>query len=231
MQRRPAHTIGGAADNRARVCANVFPQPRRADVRGAGRNRPQLQRRYSQPRRADTRCSCACAFLHRKNRILPANDRCNSARSGGRQPPRGFATATAPAFLGTATLVTPSLTGTLFEQRCCKCISIGITQPRRADARRSCERAFLHRKRRYFHGERTPFTAPGAGGVSPPWCRCTRTQRRPAHTIGGAADNRARVCVNVFPQPRRADVCGVGRKRPQLQRRYSQPRRADARRS
>jgi hypothetical protein len=42
-------------------------------------------------------------------------------------------------------------------------------KPRRADARRSCERAFVHCKRRYFSGQRTPCSAPGAGGVSPPW--------------------------------------------------------------
>jgi hypothetical protein len=29
------------------------------------------------------------------------------------------------------------------------------------------ERAFVHRKRRYFRGQRTPCTAPRAGGVSP----------------------------------------------------------------
>jgi hypothetical protein len=40
--------------------------------------------------------------------------------------------------------------------------------PRRADARRSCECAFLHRKRRCSSGRRTPFHAPGAGGRKPP---------------------------------------------------------------
>jgi hypothetical protein len=41
--------------------------------------------------------------------------------------------------------------------------------PRRADARHSCERAFVHRKNRFFAGDRTPCMAPRARGVSPPW--------------------------------------------------------------
>jgi hypothetical protein len=110
--------------------------------------------------------------------------------------------------------------------------AIGITQPRRADARRSCERAFLHRERRYFHGERTPFTAPGAGGVSPPWDLLgMRTRNGQNHRIATADA----VC-----NPQRADgrhCCSSVRLLPAndpfLQHAIgiTQPRRADARRS
>jgi hypothetical protein len=49
-------------------------------------------------------------------------------------------------------------------KRRCKC----VTEPRRADARRSCEWAFAHRKNRFF-ARRRPYTNTRAGGVSPPW--------------------------------------------------------------
>jgi hypothetical protein len=45
----------------------------------------------------------------------------------------------------------------------CRC----VTEPRRADAHRSCECAFVHRECRYFSGDRR--RAPGAAGVSQPW--------------------------------------------------------------
>jgi hypothetical protein len=51
-------------------------------------------------------------------------------------------------------------------------------KPRRAHARRSCERAFVHCKRRYFSGQRTPCSAPRAGGVSPPWETSAVTNRK-----------------------------------------------------
>jgi hypothetical protein len=71
--------------------------------------------------------------------------------------------------------------------------------------------------------QRRPYMQPRAGGVSPPW-RALRLWTRNAeiHRIAPADA----VC-----KPRRADVRGVGRKHSQLQRRYSHPRRADARRS
>jgi hypothetical protein len=50
--------------------------------------------------------------------------------------------------------------------------------PRRADARRSCAHAFVHRKRRYFAGDRAPCMAPRAGGVSPPWVGFAVTNRK-----------------------------------------------------
>jgi hypothetical protein len=41
----------------------------------AGRTRPQLQLRYSHPRRAGVRRSCEPAFVHRKNRFSPGDIR------------------------------------------------------------------------------------------------------------------------------------------------------------
>jgi hypothetical protein len=55
----------------------------------AGRKRPQLQLRYSHPRRADPRRSCECAFVHRKNPHL-LTDRTPFTKSGGHKPPRGM---------------------------------------------------------------------------------------------------------------------------------------------
>jgi hypothetical protein len=54
----------------------------------AGRKRPQLQLRYSYPRRADARRSCEPAFVHRKNRFF-AGKRSHRTKSGGRKPPVG----------------------------------------------------------------------------------------------------------------------------------------------
>jgi folate-dependent phosphoribosylglycinamide formyltransferase PurN len=47
-------------------------------------------------------------------------------------------------------------------------IATALPNPRRADARRSSECAFLHRKNRFSPANVR--TAPGARGVSPPWC-------------------------------------------------------------
>jgi hypothetical protein len=46
-------------------------------------------------------------------------------------------------------------------------IAGAVSVPRQADARRSCERAFVHRECRYFSGDRR--RAPGAISVSQPW--------------------------------------------------------------
>jgi hypothetical protein len=46
-------------------------------------------------------------------------------------------------------------------------LQTGFTQPRRADARRSCERAYVHRKNRFSPANTRTVTR--AGGVSPPW--------------------------------------------------------------
>jgi hypothetical protein len=47
------------------------------------------------------------------------------------------------------------------------CICNCVTKPRRADGRRSCKRAFVHRECRYFSANWR--RAPGAAGVSQPW--------------------------------------------------------------
>jgi hypothetical protein len=76
-----------------------------------------------------------------------------------------------------------------------------LSFPRWAYARRSCECAFLHRIRRCSSGRRTPFHAPGAGGVSPP-CNTFRMRTRNGQThLIAFADA---VC-----NPRRAYVRGA----------------------
>jgi hypothetical protein len=135
----------------------------------------------SHPRRADGRRSCECAFVHRKNR----------------HSFRRTVVATAPGAGG----VSPPW----FRKRAYKCVSSTLptmfarSHPRRADARRSCERAFLQRKRRYFHGERTPFTAPGAGGVSPPWFRYRDCTSVPGHSDGSLPRLCSSVPASAFP--------------------------------
>jgi hypothetical protein len=54
----------------------------------SGRKRPQLQLRYSHPRRAHARRSWERAFVHRKNRFF-AGKRSLCNKSGGRKPPVG----------------------------------------------------------------------------------------------------------------------------------------------
>jgi hypothetical protein len=56
-------------------------------VRGVGRNRSQLQRRHSHPRRADARRSYKRAIVHRKNRFFRRQTCALQHRSGGRKPP------------------------------------------------------------------------------------------------------------------------------------------------
>jgi hypothetical protein len=56
----------------------------------------------------------------------------------------------------------------------CNC----VTLPRRADARRSCERAFVHRKNRFFADTRAHCET-RAGGVSPPWETRRRCKAQP----------------------------------------------------
>jgi hypothetical protein len=72
-----------------------------------------------------------------------------------------------------------------------------VVEPRRADTRRSCAHAFVHRACRYFSADR--LRAPGAAGVSQPWCTIRScvvnviTPRKPI-AIAGA-----------IPVPRRVD--------------------------
>jgi len=68
-------------------------------------------------------------------------------------------------------------------------LQTGFTNPRRAHARRSCYCAFVHRKRRYFTGERSCSNT-RARGVSPPWPAIVRDTTNRRNTI--VAGNRIR---------------------------------------
>jgi hypothetical protein len=72
-------------------------------------------------------------------------------------------------------------------KRRCKC----VTEPRRADARRSCEWAFAHRKNRFF-ARRHPYTNTRAGGVSPPWLGNRVCMGDSAHVHLRLSDRQAR---------------------------------------
>jgi hypothetical protein len=83
-----------------------------------------------------------------------------------------------------------------------------IPEPRRADTRRSCERAFVHPECRYFSADR--HRAPGAAGVSQPWA-----------TIGWRVVNvitrRKRIAIaGAVAEPRRADGSPMLVRRPLL---------------
>ena len=95
------------------------------------------------------------------------------------------------------------------------------------------ERAFVHRKNRFFAGKRSRSNK-GAGGVSPPWEPCTRGQRLKitqsrrwykSRTFAAPLDATAPAFVGTLPAVSR-DFAEAP-----LQVRYPRPRRADARRS
>jgi hypothetical protein len=142
---------------------------------------------------ADARRSCECAFVHRKNRFF-AGRRPHCTKSGGRKPPVGCSRYANTETRKSSAL--PLRTwfptsgradaGSPDERvRNCNCVThthggltpvaertrpqlqLRYSHPRRADARRSCARAFVHRKNRFSPANVR--TAPRAGGVSPPW--------------------------------------------------------------
>ena len=138
MQRQSAHTVGGLPTNSGRVCGCDFAHPRRADAR----------RSYLPLRRSpkDVRCSphgvciayhgglTPAAFVNEsvctaKIVVLPADGRCNSAKSGGRKPPVAPRNANARAIRTHTVGGLPTNSG-----RVCGC---DFAHPRRADARRS----------------------------------------------------------------------------------------------
>jgi len=101
--------------------------------------------------------------------------------------------------------------------------------PRRANARRSCARACVHR--RWCYMQRPSVVHPGAVGVSRPWqtnrsCKCVpgtaRRTIRPTLTHGGMTVA-APSSRDSLPQ----NVCVVS----SSQMRFPNPRRANARRS
>jgi hypothetical protein len=67
---------------------------------------------YHPPRRADTRRSWECAFVHRTNRFFP-DKRSHCTKSGGRKPPVGYKTPLqiATAFLQQSARGQPGATG------------------------------------------------------------------------------------------------------------------------
>jgi hypothetical protein len=238
------------------------------------RKRPQLQLRYSYPRRADARRSWECAFVHRTNRFFA--DKCSPCtKSGGRKPPVGYKTPLqiATAFLQQSARGQPGaadVSQPWFEKRACSgntaivaqrrpvgglctdTLATALPDPRRADARRSWECAFVHRTNRFFADKRSQLNT-RAGGRKPPVgcsryanlkrrdparCRCQRGFR-PARSRRVSLDESVRNCncvththggltpaalAGTFASRRTVlDFCDS-----QL---YHAPRRADTRRS
>jgi hypothetical protein len=202
-------------------------------TRVAGRKRPQLQLRYSHPRRAGVRRSCECAFLHRKNRFF-AGRHSHCTKSGGRKPPVERI---------------PHASSTRRNSPHCRC-------NRRFRPARS-RRVSLDESVRncncvtHTHGGLTPAALvnvrsciakiaicsptvhrePRAGGVSPPWF-ATATPPAFVSTPSAVSSDLAEAFLQVrFPNTHGGLTPVAGRTRPQLQLRYSRPRRADACRS
>ena len=204
-----------------------FGKPRLADARSAGRKRSQLQLRYSHPRRADARRSLGRAFVHRKNRFLAGKCSRHNTRAGGVSPPWGLLTRMQQASAHPPSAV--RRTGALVSAQTClphplradarcslrlpvadRCLIFTargrLHTPRRADARRSRGRAFVHRKNRFFAGKRSRHNT-RAGGVSPPWGLLTRMQQASAHPPSAVRRTGALVSAQTcFPHPRRADA-------------------------
>jgi hypothetical protein len=120
------------------------------------------------------------------------------------------------------------------------CICNCVTEPRRADARRSCKRAFVYRTSRSFTGKCPHRRTTKSGGRKPPvvTINANATAIR-THTVGGVPNNRARVCANMFPTPTAgsrppllvAYTAAAADRRFRFARTLRYPRRADARRS
>jgi hypothetical protein len=75
-----------------------------------------------------------------------------------------------------------------------------LVKPRRADARRSCERAFVHRKNRFFADKRSHCNK--SGGRKPPVVTINANAMAiPTHIVGGQPKKCACVYANEFPAP------------------------------
>jgi hypothetical protein len=124
MQRRSAHTPSAVCKTSARVSAqSCFSHPRRADARRSRyvvRYSPSIircalqARPGSEPRRAHARRSCACTFVHRKNRFLCWRTSASQYKSGGRKPPVVTITVN-------ATAIRTYTVGGLQNKRACVC--------------------------------------------------------------------------------------------------------------
>jgi hypothetical protein len=223
MQRRPAHTIGGLADNHARVCANVFAHPRRADVHDADesvRNCNGVTHTHGglTPAALGSVRLCTAKIV-----ILSGERSLQQRQERGASAPRGFATATAPAFLGTAMVVCRDFAAAYLQVHFPNSHG-GLTPAALVNVR------FCTAKIVILPGELSLQQRQERGGVSPPWFR-----------------KRAYKCVSstlptmfARPHPRRADgghCCSSVRllpgNDPFLQHAIgiTQPRRGDTRRS
>jgi hypothetical protein len=110
-----------------------------------------------------------------------------------------------------------------------------FSHTRRADARRSWSNVGLCIAKIVLSPADVR-AATKSGGRKPPVAPINAVAtaihaRAPTHTVGDLPTNDAPVRRYAFARPRRVDARGAGRKRSQLQLRYSHPRRADARRS
>jgi hypothetical protein len=105
---------------------------------------------------------------------------------------------TAPKFVSTL----PAASGDFAEPF----LQVRYPHPRRADARRSCERAFVHRKNRFFR-RRTFDMQHKSGGRKPPVVTINgNATAMLTYTVGSPPNDRACVCAASFPHPRRADA-------------------------
>jgi hypothetical protein len=164
---------------------------------------------------------------------------CNQER--GRKPP-------VVSLHAMATVIGPQTAGGFPSNRPRVCVNVSA-EPRRAHARRSWSNVRLCSANVAFCSEvrcapRLPFSpanrhrATRSGGRKPPVVslHAMATVIGP-HTAGGFPSNRPRVCVNVSPEPRRADArrswsrSFPGKSRSFTVIAFRKPRRAHARRS
>jgi hypothetical protein len=124
-------------------------------------------------------------------------------RAGGRKPP-------VVSLHAMPTVIGPHTVGGFPSNRPRVCVNVSA-EPRRAHARRSCERAFVQRECRF--SLRTNVVQPGAAGVSQPWE--TNSGASALHYPGGltpAALAKVRLCTaNVVFLAAKADGKREGR--------------------
>jgi hypothetical protein len=178
-----------------------FPNPRRANARrscSSVSSSPNSARfspdraRFIDPRRADARRSWRnCVCVSQKSQF-PTNARATRYQSGGRKPPvlrQRLCSGNAKSPAGVHSCNTgaggrkppvecaPQANSQPGNSTHCssRCGLLPTCDPRRANARRSCGRACVHR--RWCYMQRISVVHPGAVGVSRPWqtnrsCKC-----------------------------------------------------------